>query len=219
MTNYEKDTLNAYRSVERALAYKEFHTSEFSWGRLVTWFEQKAVARELRRYNWTPNDKVLDIPCGTGVLGNLIRRFPFRVVASDISLEMMDLAKEEYPKNQLLKCVQADITATKFARDSFSCVVTLGFFHRVPKEIKRAALRELAKLSNNLVIITCSVDTPIQRIKHFILDKLRRNHVPALCPVPLGEMFEECESVGLRVVRAYMVVPLFSAHAILVLEK
>ena len=219
MTNYEKDTLNGYRSLERAAAYKKFHTSEWSWGRLVTFFEQRSIARELGHYNWSSNQQVLDIPCGTGVLGKVIHRFPFQVVASDISLEMMDLAKEEYSSTQLLKFVQADITATKFARGSFSCVITLGFFHRVPQEIKRAALRELAELSNNLVIITCSVDTPIQRLKHFILGKLRRNHVPALFPVPLGEMSQECEAVGLKVVRAYTVVPLFSSHAILVLEK
>lgn len=219
MTDYEKQTLNAYRTPERAAEYKRFHTTDWSWGRFVTWSEQRAVARELRRYDWSPLDQLLDIPCGTGILGKLLHRFPFQIVASDISTEMMALAKEEYPIDRLSDCVQSDITNTPFPRGSFSCVITLGFLHRVPREVKRVALREIAALSNHVVIVSCSVDTPLQRFKHGLLSLFKRSHVPAPCPVPFKEIISDCEASGLRVVRAFMVMPPFSAHAILVLEK
>ena len=219
MTNYERDTLNAYRTPERAAAYKQFHTSDWSWARFVTWCEQRAIARELKYYKWSPADQLLDIPCGTGILGKLLHRFPFQIVASDISPEMMELAKSEYPADQLLNCTQADITATSFPRNSFACVITLGFLHRVPPEIKRATLMELAALSSRVVIVSCSVDTPLQKMKHAMLTRIKRSHVPALYPVSISEITSECESIGFRVVRAFMVVPLLSAHAILVLEK
>jgi hypothetical protein len=35
----------------------------------------------------------------------------------------------------------------------------------------------------------------------------------------MGELVAECEAQGFRVVRAFAVVPLLSAHAMLVLEK
>lgn len=219
MTNYEKETLNAYRSHARAFAYKKFHTAEWSWGRLVTWFEQKAVAAELKRHDWCSDDQLLDIPCGTGILGVLTHQFPFQITASDISKEMMALAKEEYPKDRLIKFTQADITATNFALNSYSCIISLGFLHRVPLDIKRATLKELYRLSSHLVILTCSFDTPFQRLKHFILSKLRRNHLPALCPITYQELAHECESVGFRVTRAYAVLPFLSAHNIIVLTK
>lgn len=219
MTDYERDTLNAYRSSERAADYKRFHTKDWSWGRFVTWLEQRAIAQALERYEWTSSDKLLDIPCGTGVLGRLLYRFPFQIVASDISEEMMNLARPEYPADRLADSIQADITNTPFERGSFACVITLGFLHRVPFEIKREALREIAALSSRVVIVSCSVDTPLQRLKHAVLSRIKRNHVPAPCPAKMKDIVAECESQGFRVARAFMVVPLLSAHAVLVLEK
>lgn len=217
--DYEKQTLNAYRTPERAAEYKQFHTTDWSWGRFITWIEQKAVARELARYDWSSSDQLLDIPCGTGILGKLLYYFPFQIVASDISPEMMALAREEYPADRLVDCTQADITATPFPKGSFACVVTLGFLHRVPSEVKRAALREIATLSNHVVIVSCSIDSPLQRLKHGVLSFLKRKHIPAPCPVTFKEIIADCDASGLRVVRAFKVLPPFSAHAILVLEK
>lgn len=219
MINYEKETRDAYLSSARAAEYKRYNAVDWTWGRLVTWIAQRAIARELSRYDWTPSDQLLDIPCGAGILGKVLHRFPFRIVASDISDEMMALARTEYPADRLISCTRADITATKFPRGSFDCVVTLSFLHRAPWEIKQAALREIAALSKRVVIVSCSVDTPLQRIKHAVLSQIRRKHVPAPCPTPLKEIAAECEAQGLRVVRAFMVLPLLSSYALLVLEK
>jgi 2-polyprenyl-3-methyl-5-hydroxy-6-metoxy-1,4-benzoquinol methylase len=124
MTDYEKNTLHAYRTAERADEYRRYNSSAWSWGRFVTWLEQCAVARELSRYDWSESDQLLDIPCGTGILGPVLHRFPFRITASDISPEMMRLARAEYPQDRLDACTLADITKTPFPRGSFSCVVT-----------------------------------------------------------------------------------------------
>jgi len=217
--DYEQDTLNAYRTTERAIKYKEYHTTGWSWGRFVTWIEQRKIRRILASFEWSATDKILDIPCGTGILGAILHEFPFKIVASDISLEMMELAKTEYPPDQLLQCLQTDITDTGFPSDSFTCIVSLGFLHRVPKDIKRAALHEIFSLTNRIAIVSCSVSTPLQKLKHRVLSWILRKHVPAPCPVPLNGIISECESQGFQVLKTIMVVPLFSAHAILVLKK
>lgn len=219
MTDYEQHTRQAYRTHERAVAYKRFQTTDWTWGRLMTWLEQRAIARELGRYQWEPSDQLLDIPCGTGSLGKVLHRFPFRIVASDISSAMMELAREEYPQDRLVDCVQADITDTPFPRGSFACIITLGFLHRVPPEIKRAALREIAALGHRLAIVSCSVDTPLQQVKHALLSRLRRQHVPAPCPATMKRLIDDCEAQGFRVVRSVMVLPFVSSHTLLVLEQ
>jgi len=218
-TNYETDTLNAYRSRQRAAQYKRYHTRDWSWARISTWREQRLLARELSRYSWSSDDLLLDIPCGTGILGKLLHSFPFQIVASDISPEMMELARDEYPADRLIDCVQADITKIGSSRGSFACIVVSGFMHRVPLDIKRAALREISALANRVVIITCSVDSPLQRLKRKMLSIICRNHAPAPCPVPLQDIVKECENAGFRVIRAFMVIPFLSAEAMLVLEK
>ncbi|MBN1636141.1 MAG: class I SAM-dependent methyltransferase [Deltaproteobacteria bacterium] len=218
-TNYTTDTLNAYRSKQRAAEYKRYHTKNWNWARFSTWREQRLLARELSRYPWSIGDRLLDIPCGTGILGKLLCSFPFQIVASDISPEMMELARGEYPVDRLLECVQADITATGFQRGSFDCIVVLGFLHRVPLKIKRAALREISTLAKRVVVITCSVDSPLQRLKKTVLAVIRKEHVPAPCPVSLREIVVECEAAGFKVVRSFMVVPFLSSEAMLVLER
>ena len=218
-SKYETETLNAYRTRRRAEEYKRYHTTDWSWARISTWREQRLLDRELSRYSWSAQDRLLDIPCGTGILGKLLHSFPFQIVASDISPEMMELARAEYPADRLVDCLQADITNTGFARESFACVVVLGFLHRVPPEIKRAALAEIAALSRRVVIVTCSVDSAAQRLKKKVLSLIRRKYLPAPCPAPLREIVSECENAGFKVVRSFMVVPFLSAEAMLVLEK
>jgi len=219
MSNYEKETLNAYRTSQRAQEYKRYHTKDWSWARISTWLEQKSLGRELSRYNWSNTDRLLDIPCGTGILGKILHKFPFRIIASDISPEMMTLAQEEYPADRLDGCIQADITATGFERESFDCIVVLGFLHRVPRDIRLATMKEIAALSKGVVIINFSINSPIQRLKMKMLSLIWPNHIPAPCPVTLSEMISECENTGFQVVRSFMVVPLLSAKAMLVLKK
>ena len=132
---------------------------------------------------------------------------------------MMEYAKNEYPSNRLVEFTQQDITNTGFKRGSFSCVITLGFLHRVPLDIKRETLREIFELTNNIAIISCSVDNPMQSLKHKILSIVKRNHVPAPCPIKLKDLISECQSQGFYVKRSMMVVPLLSAHALLILKK
>jgi SAM-dependent methyltransferase len=217
--NYENETRDAYRTETRAVEYKNYYTKTWNWARFCTWRELYLVAKELGRYHWSSKDRLLDIPCGTGVLGKLLHHFPFQILASDISPEMMALAQHEYPGDRLEGCVLADITNTQFPRASFSCIVVLGFLHRVPAEIKRATLQELAGLSSRVVIVSCSVDTSLQRLKHRILSIFKRGHIPAPCPATLEDVISECEYAGLQVVRSRMVVPFLSSQAILVLEK
>ena len=60
MADYEKDTLNAYRTDSRAAEYKKYQTTDWTWGSFVTLLEQRAIARELKRHDWSPEDRLLD---------------------------------------------------------------------------------------------------------------------------------------------------------------
>lgn len=217
--DYETQTRNAYRSGRRASEYKKYQTRNWNWARFSTWREQRILARELSRYSWSASDLLLDIPCGTGISGKLLRSFPLRIVAGDISMEMMELAREEYLADRLIGCVQADITKTGFKRGMFACIMLIGFLHRVPQDIKHAVLSEISALTNRIAIITCSVDSPLQRLKRNLLSVIRTKHIPAPCPVPLQDIISECEVAGFKVVRSFMVVPFLSSEALLVLEK
>jgi hypothetical protein len=151
----------------------------------------------------------------SGVLNDL----PGRIVASDISHQMISLGRDEYRRDALLGAVQADITRLPFRPGTFAGVCVLGLLHRVPPDIRRAALREIAALSKGIVILTFSVDSALQRFKHAVLTRVRSRHVPAPYPAELHEVVADCDAVGLRLIRAFSILPFLSAEAVLVLEK
>lgn len=100
------------------------------------WRERAIVRKVLKRIGLTKGDRVLDIPCGTGVLGETLGKFLCNVVASDISREMIDLAREDYENSNFGGFVQADVTKMSFRKGTFKCVITIGLIHRLPEDIR-----------------------------------------------------------------------------------
>lgn len=219
MTDYQRETRDAYKSGERARSYKHYNTAAWSWGRLATAREQRGLQRVMARERWAASDMILDMPCGTGILAGVLNTLPARVVAGDISHEMMALGRAEYRADSFVGAVQGDLTRTPFRPGTFAAVCILGFLHRVPTEIKRAALKEAAVLSSRLVVVTCAIDTPLQRVKHRVLRAVRRQHIPAPAPTTLASLVADCQAAGLRVREQFWVLPVLSAEIVLVLEK
>ena len=198
--DYNRDTFNAYKNKERALKYKQYHTEDWSWARVTTYIEKRLIAKKLEDYQWEATNRILDIPCGTGVLGSVLKNYPFKVVASDISEEMMALANVEYKIGQLEEFVCDDITKTSFKDLSFDCVITIGFLHRVPWDIKAATLKEISRLTKNIAIISFSKNNFLQRLKNKILTFFIKDHIPAPCASSISDIQSECELNGFRVV-------------------
>lgn len=217
--DYEKNTRNAYRSPERAVAYKRYHNSQISWGRITTRLEQRIVRRFLEQLALTGTDAVLDIPCGTGVLGPTLAAFPVHVVGSDISLEMMRLAVDEYDLARVDGWVQADITATPFRRGRFAAAVVLGLMHRIPAEVRAAALSELHRITKRSVIVSFSSTSAMQKVKHALFRALTKRYIPAASAIPLSQAEEEIRRAGFRIVKRRALAPFLSAESLFLLEK
>jgi SAM-dependent methyltransferase len=216
---YERDTRQAYRSLQKARAYKNFHTRVLNWARFSTWREQIIVRNALAGCKLPPQAKILDIPCGTGILAEMFGRLTNPVVAADISLEMMHLARQEYEFPHFLGFVQSDITQTPFCPGDFTCIVTLGLMHRLPEEIRNQVLAAIVSLRPRYIIISYSLDSPWERFKQRLLKKLKPSHGSAPAPAPYGDIAREVKAAGLKILHIYHAAPLLSAEIVLVLEK
>ncbi len=219
MMDYEKETRQAYRNVDKARAYKELTSRKLAWGRFASWREQVIVRSILACCQLPPQAKILDIPCGTGILADNFRRFPNPVVAADISLEMMGLARAEYKFPHFLGFVQSDITKTPFRPGDFTCIVTLGLMHRLPGEIRRTVLAAIASLRPQYVIISYSIDSSWERFKQRRLKKLKPSHGSAPAPVPYEDIVREVEASGLKILHTYRAALLLSAEIVLLMER
>ena len=217
--DYERDTKNAYRNKAKAGAYLKQYTKGAKWARFTMWRQRALIERILDRCDLTASDRVLDIPCGTGLIGKILLNSPASVIGSDISLEMMDLARGECGENGFRQLVQADITATPFVTESFACVVVLALMHRLHEDLRRDVLLEVANLSSRFVIISYSVESKSQRMKQRVLKALRPSHIPAPSSIPLPEILREVASHGFKVLSVSHIAYFLSAKVVLLLEK
>ncbi len=218
--DYEKIVRSAYRNSLKAKAYKEQYTRGAKWARFTMWRVRKCVEKGLKRHCYvTKNTRLLDIPCGTGLLLSVFRKLPCIVIGTDISLEMMGLAREEENGKTISGFIQCDIADTPFRKGTFDCVLTLGLMHRVPRDIKRQVLKEVSLLSKKHIMISYSIDCPAQRVKQWVIKRVSPSHIPAPAPDTLQNIFKEFETNKLIVKKIYRYVYFFSAQVLFILEK
>jgi SAM-dependent methyltransferase len=217
--DYVKETRLAYRNCARAETYKKQHTKALSWAHLTMWRECFCVEKALKQCNLKKYDKLLDMPCGTGILAAVLEKFPSLVIAADISRQMMRLAREEYRGKNFRGFIQADITNAPFRCETYDCVIVLGFMHRVPATIREQTLREITLLSKRFIIVSYSIDSPPQRLKQSLTRTIRPTHQSAPSPIRLRDISEEFNSLGLTVRKRFRVACFFSAEIVFLLEK
>jgi len=216
---YEKDTRSAYRNRSKAESYKKQQTENIGWARFTTWRERQFVEKALRKCKLSSTDRVLDIPCGTGILADVLSKFPSTIIASDISIEMIDFALKDYKREKIGGIAQTDITKTSFKKGTFGCVITLGLMHRLPGGIRKQALREITDLSNRFIIVSYSIDTPAQRIKQWLVRKVWPAYRSAPSPIGLQDIMKELNSNGLIVRKKSNAMPFLSSEVVFLLEK
>jgi SAM-dependent methyltransferase len=216
--SYERATREAYRSVAKATAYDD-QLRGFTWMRFAMWREKRAVRLALRACALSRKAKVLDLPCGTGLLADLLAAQAYDVVGADISLEMIQVARPYYAVDRTAGFVNADALALPFRRGAFDCVVSIGFFHRLPPAIRRQALATLGDVSRGKLIASFSLDSVARRVKLALLRALRRNFSSAPAPVRFRDLETELNGAGWRIARRWAVAPLLSSESVFLLER
>ena len=86
-------------------------------------------------------------------------------------------------------------------------------------DIKRLTMKELSSLSKKFVIVSCSIDSPAQRLKQWLIQKIRPGHRKAPSPIPLTDIIEAFHSHGLFVKRLFHVAYFLSSEVVLLLMK
>lgn len=81
-----------------------------------------------------PNDcrTALEIGCGTGAFARLLAGCAQRVVAIDLSPEMIRVARARSTSQENIEFQVADITTWDSPSDEFDCVVAIATLHHVP---------------------------------------------------------------------------------------
>ena len=217
--DYKKDTRDAYKNELKAKEYQEQYKKGIRWARFTMWRQRVLINRIISQCNFTKTDKILDIPCGTGFIGNILSKTQASITASDISKEMIKRATGEYAGDNFNGFVECDITQTNFKNESFDCVIVLAFMHRLPKEIRYKTWKEVVRISKKYIIVNYGFDSYSQRLKKWLIKKVNPKYLPAPSSLPMKEIIAEINAFNLVVKKMSYVAYFLSGKVIFFLEK
>jgi 2-polyprenyl-3-methyl-5-hydroxy-6-metoxy-1,4-benzoquinol methylase len=95
----------------------------------------------------------LDIGCGTGAFSRLLATQSDRVLAIDLSPQMIQIARERSTQYPNIDFQVADAIAYEFPANHFDCVVSIATLHHLPLEMMLSKIKEALKINGVLVIL------------------------------------------------------------------
>lgn len=232
MTKYNKNQNNpedytardAYRDKTVAGVYDNKRFKSFR-GRLGNWLDKRAINLAL---DCLPQAKglILDIPCGTGRITSMIAEAGYTAIAADISLEMINVARNLFANSPVgfLDSIQSDATHLPLPDGEFACVTAIRFMGHIPPATRVEILRELGRVSQRYVIVDYSVSNPIINFRRWVENSIRTKDWGfkknwSWEPVPKRQLKEEFRAANLQAVRWFPKIRFFSDASIVLLKR
>lgn len=216
---YENETRNAYRNTPKAEAYHNYLAKDFSWAHFMMWREKQCVLRGLLKCNLSKSDIILDLPCGTGIFADVVVPLNSKSLSSDISIEMMEIARKAYKGEQFLGFTQSDITQIPIRDLSVSCTVVIGFMHRVSPKIRMKVMDELSRVSKKYIIVSYSIDSLFQTLKKKVIYRIFKNIKAAPSPSKFEDIRLSFATTDFKIKKVYKPFPFLSSDIIFLLER
>lgn len=107
----------------------------------------------LLRHVPSPCSESLEIGCGTGAFSRLLAVRSDRVVALDLSPNMIRIAKEQSVLYQNIDFRVADVMVHDTGAEQFDCIVSIATFHHLPTEEALLKMKRALKANGVLLIL------------------------------------------------------------------
>lgn len=211
-----------YQNANLARKYKGIYSGKLKFknifSRAVAYWERSIIKKILKNCG-SYHKTLLDVPCGAGKLSSVVS--DFSVVAADVSMAMIHLAKGRYSLSENFRgFVAADIARMPFKKESFDTVICLRLLHRIPSHDREGILKSLAEVSNKYVIVSYGLEGKLVRLRLLIKRILSgKNPQFPFYLTTLENMRKEIEEAGLKVVSYSRVFPLIYQEIIFLLQK
>jgi ubiquinone/menaquinone biosynthesis C-methylase UbiE len=209
----------AWQSEAVVAAYDERRFSSIT-GPTFDPLEKRAIGRLLTKAEATdPIRTVLDVPCGTGRISEMLLKRGYTVTCGDISPAMLAAAQKRLSsyRSDQVRYVASDVYALEFPDGAFDCVTSIRLFQHLTSEERGQALRELARVSKRYVIAGVVFTST-----YYALVRKLRLALGAYAPRHTAseqDIRREVAHAGLRVVARHFPQPGYSGGLILLLEK
>lgn len=210
------DLTKHYQDPEVAERYDAERFASLS-GRVFQWAERRAIRRILR--SLPDNARVLDAPCGTGRLSDLLIRRGWKTIACDVSAEMLGVAKRRTAQWSDSICFsRMNFLEMGLADRAVTAVFTIRFLVHIAPEDRLRMLREFRRVTERWVVMSMSLSTPWHRLRRRI-KQLLGHPKPVRHPVTNHALADELRQAGLREVRRVWTFPVLSEEVLVVCER
>lgn len=177
----------------KSLVQKHFGGQSAAYTRSSLLSDQGNLDTVVRLAEVTDKDRVLDVATGTGFLAAAICRVCREVVATDITLSMLEEARIRTEREVNARFALADVEHLPFAGDSFDLVTCRIALHHFPRPL--AALSEMTRVcrpKGRVVIMDIvSSEDEAKSEHHNRMERLRDvSHVKEYRRSELQEMME-----------------------------
>lgn len=213
MKKYQlEDIKKGWQDDETVNNYDEKRFMNLS-GKASDLLDKFAIKRALSRID--KSTKILDLPCGTGRIMHYLYHISYKnITGSDISAQMLNVAKNRMKRKREVSFVRSDAEHTQFHDDTFGAIVSIRFMGHIPKETRVSILREFARICKGNII----VEYPVRDLFACNAKKmLRVLTVRARLPeqwewhdVSKGELEEEFREAGIKIIRKIKKLPFLS---------
>jgi ubiquinone/menaquinone biosynthesis C-methylase UbiE len=205
-----------YQDIETAETYDQKRFNSLS-GKLFQWSERRVLERIVQTL--PPGSTVMDAPCGTGRLSTLYLSKGFRMLGADISGEMIQVARRRTERwAGQVDFGRMDFVRLALADRSVDAVFSIRFLPHFPPEERVYMLREFSRVSRKRIVISLSISNPWMRLRRKVKEWLGHDK-PVRHPVTMQSMRAELKAAGLKEVRHFWTVPIFSEQIIFVCER
>jgi ubiquinone/menaquinone biosynthesis C-methylase UbiE len=117
------------------------------------WNHNSHYHRFLLRHVPQPWKPALEVGCGSGAFAHLLATRVERVLALDVSPQMIRLAHERLRQYPNITFHLADALSWEFPSDSFDCIVSIATFHHVPLEEMLIKMKRALRVNGVLLIL------------------------------------------------------------------
>lgn len=215
---WSKNVKHVYQDPLVAQNYDKDRFTSFP-GQLFDYLEKKAIERALNLDNrHVAVSTVLDIPCGTGRITEMLLEKGLHVTGADISPEMIEMARAKLSKfGNLVVLKQLDLDLLDLPDCSYDLVSCIRLFHHLKTKQRAAIMCELARVSKRYVLINVSFSSRFYRRRRQLKKML--GQAVSKTSSTWSEIGDEVRKAGLKIVGRHFVLPLISEDLIILLEK
>src|SRR5687767_15103188 len=107
----------------------------------------------LLRHVPSPCSESMEIGCGTGAFSRLLAARSDRVLALDLSKNMIRIAEEQSALYPNIDFRVADFMAHDTGVEQFDCIVTIATFHHLPTEAALLKIKRALKVNGVLLLL------------------------------------------------------------------